>query len=1797
MKDKENTDAIEDEIPEERTESVKKKAKIFSVKEFRKNLKGEHILNALQSFHDLCAAKKKDHDYILEYLQGGGSCLELLQLMEEHADTSHVVLEIVYLILLEINSKYPQYTVNAHDACKYFLSTYMTMTNKMLSLNSTRPERIMILRMLTAVAALSPNFAKDILIHVNINAKNLGFLTNSNYSKDAVRSAFINFLMAFLIDGYYPTLSALLEKRGVLTSIIKGLMHDDADVVCVVMNTLRNHVLENPLVSKTVKMKTFSTPVIKDVVQLYNWKGPTLLKKTRKRNRKVLQYPPDVDPQLKLRVSDCVHEFLLILCTSHKYGVIFRDPQIGLGRKSQNSLVFTVLDSLDTPWKHSYASELVIKICGACPDLTKTIWTQLKESLEPRRTEQWLSALRFTEKLFHELKPDRIADYMKDFTPNQLAQITQMLIAPTPILKTLTEPTTFSNKYLKYHIVKVLSESINSIVLYLNTANKMITAENYKTYKKLITEHTERNFPNSTSLLQNYMEKDDCINDYDYLDGIFHLLSIYQTVCPQLLDFTTNLIDFKDILDYAKEISGDNRGILEMKIVKLYLDHDPVAFLPNTELFEQVLPFILDCYCRLHDEASFKVLEKIFWNTGAFQSYETEIRIWITSLRNIDKCTDAVTELFKRVLKLVLEKSMLYFAELSEIKANLPGVAKETIDLNEILESFSNEDDIKIVLKPSIIRHVYLSPIILSILECLDSIEKSKLIKTYLQYAFLNVLHLQTDPSLFLAIIEKYNCKFLSSNVLEYLRSWNETTSDKILLYNKGKIELLSKFSSALIKDDLKPFLSENMIDSEDILNLFYMSSFYITNFARNKNLDKKLVDNSISYIKFCFTKEINIDVLNHPVFLHYFSPLHVEKGGSTNALITEFVINVIKEMPQNDDVLEQYRIKLFNSLKRMLNKASKYKNFQPNNFMNIINTLNLTTEQCFELCNHIPDLQVENFINDEQNLSIFVPIITFLLNYLNQLNKNYEQVLEKKTIEAISNNISFLISKNENFDIAAYIKSFTTYLETFPHCLEYIPKELFVSLTQKLEYNKECVELLILIFENKFDELLNDMLLNIDNITTKKGVILPILDVVQNFNVDEENLKLIYDKIEPLLLKTIQKPQKAGQHFEKHYKGIAYLLNKFFTFEKYKNFIEKIHKYDTTEPFHVNILKIIFKKAIIKSEKYIKNAILTFIHLTMNFFKKKTKTEEDWVKFADIITMIKDICNDISNDSNINCDYTQILQNETFKTFCKFCLKFGLSGHEHLLGILTVLVKKLPFPVDDSQLLLEMTVSHSEFLDWVLNEDSTCKTEILNLMHELFKSSQELMTKQYLPILLAAYRATLRNSDRIIFKILRMFEANPSQTNFYDFNPFLWGKSAANHYSVRSDLQKALWRQPRTGTVLDILELHLVLNTINKYPLNLSLNTTSMESCATIDDSDNIYDLTFLIPLFTLLLAPENAVQTYRFTKNGALSLTISALSSQDEETRKGACFVLYRFYHHVEARQSGKDNQLWLRFIEAICKGMATMEDLKLNKFASTFLARMALVLTQPTHVMYVPLSQYLSAKSTLDFSMIPELYTLLHSPDINYKEHRSFILEVLRDGLSSVEDFHVALRSMSFKLIMEQYTSVVTDIDAKILILQIIEKATSLKEGTKFLCSNYGLLSWLYNVVIKLDKTNQKQFLISLKVVLNIINCKDVDLFIIVLLISQIIDNISKYSVTDDALLVLLKILCLLFKISNEWLSEDRLKILIKAVNCKQSEYILKYGGKYIKFDLDNLSLESADSNYFIQYLTLSWLKKKS
>lgn len=244
------------------------------------------LVIALNAFLTVLKEPKK-HDYLIEYLDNGGNCLELLHILETDSTVSPVlVFELINFILLKISSSCPQYQSAAYEACRYLISNYISVINKMISLSSTTPERKACLKLITAIVAFSPNLAKDVLINVNFQSANVELLTKNTGENDSVRDHFIRFLTAFLVDGHYPALSVLLEKKGFITSIIKGLQYDSVDTLCIVISAMKNHILENPAVSKTAKMKTFNTIVIRDIVNLYNWKGPQKLNAQRKGKNK-----------------------------------------------------------------------------------------------------------------------------------------------------------------------------------------------------------------------------------------------------------------------------------------------------------------------------------------------------------------------------------------------------------------------------------------------------------------------------------------------------------------------------------------------------------------------------------------------------------------------------------------------------------------------------------------------------------------------------------------------------------------------------------------------------------------------------------------------------------------------------------------------------------------------------------------------------------------------------------------------------------------------------------------------------------------------------------------------------------------------------------------------------------------------------------------------------------------------------------------------------------------------------------------------------------------------------------------------------------------------------------------------------------------------------------------------------------------------------------------------------------------------------------------------------------------------
>lgn len=126
-------------------------------------------------------------------------------------------------------------------------------------------------------------------------------------------------------------------------------------------------------------------------------------------------------------------------------------------------------------------------------------------------------------------------------------------------------------------------------------------------------------------------------------------------------------------------------------------------------------------------------------------------------------------------------------------------------------------------------------------------------------------------------------------------------------------------------------------------------------------------------------------------------------------------------------------------------------------------------------------------------------------------------------------------------------------------------------------------------------------------------------------------------------------------------------------------------------------------------------------------------------------------------------------------------------------------------------------------------------------------------------------------------------------------------------------------------------------------------------------------------------------------------------------------------------------------MRLIDALRYGIMSqkleLNNIRINCLVSTFLARTSLIATQPLHPLYSVLQIFLVAKPALDINTIPELLQLLHSSDVEYKAHRCWILENIRDSMKTEAELDIAFKCVLFKMLLDFYISNLSDSNTKV------------------------------------------------------------------------------------------------------------------------------------------------------------------
>ncbi|KMQ97247.1 nucleolar pre-ribosomal-associated protein 1 [Lasius niger] len=261
----------------------------FNGRSLRALLSSSSGLDALRKFVTICN-ENKERDLAAEYLLAGGGVLEVLRLLDfsEKKNTVNAiaVFSAINILLMKILTQYPQYQNSAVEACRHLLNSYMSTVHSMLSIQSNIKQRKVVLRLLTAIVSLDNSLSRELLAHLSLQRNVLENLAQHTKPTDPqnVRTCFIHFILAFLVEGDSSVIKTLLDKRNLLTCIFSDLRYDFKDIVTLILTTVKTYVLENSSITKTIKLHVFSTSVVLNLISLYNWKGPTNWPKNKTRH-------------------------------------------------------------------------------------------------------------------------------------------------------------------------------------------------------------------------------------------------------------------------------------------------------------------------------------------------------------------------------------------------------------------------------------------------------------------------------------------------------------------------------------------------------------------------------------------------------------------------------------------------------------------------------------------------------------------------------------------------------------------------------------------------------------------------------------------------------------------------------------------------------------------------------------------------------------------------------------------------------------------------------------------------------------------------------------------------------------------------------------------------------------------------------------------------------------------------------------------------------------------------------------------------------------------------------------------------------------------------------------------------------------------------------------------------------------------------------------------------------------------------------------------------------------------------
>ncbi|XP_034835019.1 nucleolar pre-ribosomal-associated protein 1 [Maniola hyperantus] len=1482
-KHSENYEAVAEQPQNDETAKIKApKPTLFDIKHFRKELAGKQGQTmALTQFLQVCLNPDSDVDYMLEYLKVGGNSHEILRQIspdnKKNLSLATPAFHLFHLIILKVQSSLPHMIVITEEACRYFLNTFIPTVEIMISENSGPRHRKIILSLLMSMVTLSPDLGVEVLNQVPLTPKSLQHIVEKpNYKeKDNVRTSFVHFMTSFLVDGHLPLIKALLEKQGLLSLVIPGLVHDEAFAVLMFLNTLKKNVIDNTLISKTLKLKTFSHQVLHNMFKLFTWKGPP-------------ESNNEQTPEAREEIMTLLSDIILTLFTSHKLGLYFLDHSLGTTDANKNQNLYKALQTLKRPWENKHQGEIVLEIVYRCPDLHRAIINVIEQSFQPQHSPMWEKTIEFVISLLEKLKPENMVTKLTNLNPAQTANFIRFITMPVPLLKLINTGIGI-DQTISLYCMKVLVKMLQSLKRYMQLLEQEDSPAKILELKNKLENFLPKHMPAQdtiVSLMTDIIKKQEemeVTNDYrlpkitnaDSLLSLLEVLLLNYYINPASCEALEESAEMKLIVD-----SCMSTGSTILKYKAICLCQILCSLSSDNPMFKYLFFMILEVYTSDEDDTWIEAkdtMQLFFKSTDLYESDEDEVYLMLYALRNTK--IDPIS-IIAEVVDHVSESKMDFGLQDSEegTQSNLDAL------FDDLMRNKNNVGSVFLATKIP-------SQFIMRCIHFIDSDKGAKkTLKGFLNLYVANLLHHNYSPDLTEVMIG--DCKL---DVRSYLADW--TTKPTAIPDAIGIDETLKNISKSIIenediplttifpliesseKTDLKLLDVPYEIDMTKPINstdLFIWAKYLMFCVVRLTQLGLYTVDQQkkiLTYFEIIIAlakenhmvnicRDIILNLFRNSHFLGVYQPVDFGKSPS-NILATEFMLQIIEQnkdivnyLNKKYSVLRSYQQKTSKEITKAFIKVNKKKHVSSDLILKVLNTIGLSNEEDLIVFEALLGIDIEVLCSKDREPSLVFDLLRVLLEkYAKSVTREIPNDTLKKCLTLY---FTLLTYQDITPNLTNIEESLIKYFENKPHQAIQISeadfKKFFYANTVRKTTSQ--LALVLLKYNIKFCNIFKEEI-NRPEVLSQREVTLPLGNALINHNQflvdDKDILKTIYEEYKSNIKKFLEKPHKAGQVYINSSRFLTKLVIECMDVQDCEKIFSKNNKFETAELSHIELLQVVFLKFCLSEEYQKKEYLINYFLSMLNMAVIAMKSEnESKTHILDALSKNMIIVLQISKAINVfqvneKQDFKKVTESGIWQNFCKCVLKDSLKvrtlhnenvTEPKLLCLLSCLVKMFyPYDHEDIVNLFDMVTSHSEFLNVMLSHHSQdIKLRLLEFLFTLISTNKSVMKTQHIPVYLSGYHATRSRCDRLILSILQFYEANDLPVN--EYKPYIWGDSAANHYAVRKSRTSTLWGHPTPNQVMSLFDKETIEKTIKYFPVNQKLDYNFQVSNACFNET-----------------------------------------------------------------------------------------------------------------------------------------------------------------------------------------------------------------------------------------------------------------------------------------------------------------------------------------------------------------------